>query len=286
MPDTYFPSKLRIDDGVRRAIRDVPHFKDSQYVGLDVEATIDYFKRKFVDKVFVTCLTPDNVVVDVGCGYGWLAFALAAHTPARVIAVDLDEPRLDAARHIATILGIGDRVEWRVGSLQKIPLANQEADLTFCIEVLEHIQRDPTGLHELARITNRFLVLTTPNGAFPVIAHDTCLPFCHWLPMGVRDAYARAMGRLDMQQGNRFWTPFDLSRNLGDFVRVSSFLHYRSVEDFFDLYPYYLPYGRGEWRHSPSAALRLYYRRVAHLGKASQYFLPSLAGTFQRQMTI
>jgi 2-polyprenyl-3-methyl-5-hydroxy-6-metoxy-1,4-benzoquinol methylase len=283
MPDTHHSSELRIDEGVRQAIRNVPHFNDSQYVGLDIEATIDYFRRKFVDKVLSPALTPDDVVADVGCGYGWLAFALATYSPSHIIAVDMDELRLDAAKRIAAILGIGDRIEWRVGSLQNIPLTDQEADLTFCIEVLEHIQRDVAGLRELARITRNFLVLTTPNGAFPVISHDTCLPFCHWLPMRLRDVYAGAMGRLNMQQGNRFWTPFDLSRHLSDFLRVSRFLHYRSVEDVFDLYPYYLPYGRGEWRLTPSLSLKAYYRMVAHFGKASQFFLPSLAGTFQRQ---
>jgi hypothetical protein len=86
-----------------------------------------------------------------------------------------------------------------------------------------------------------------------------------------------------MQQGNRFWTPFDLSSRFADFDRVSGFLHYRTVDDSLRLYPYYLPYGRGEWRRATPRGLAVYYQLVGRLGRSSQYFLHSLAGTFERR---
>lgn len=265
-----------------RALREVPHFKDSQYAALDVAATIDYFRRNFVDHLPCAPLTARHVVADIGCGYGWLAIAVAMSTPAKVIAVDQDVERLAAARSIADLLGAGERIEWRAGSCSNAPLADREADVVFCIEVLEHVRRDARALHELERIAGRFLVLTTPNGAFPVVAHDTRLPFCHWLPLPLRDVYARICGRSRMQHGNQFWTPWALARNLRHFERLSRFLHYRSVDDYFGLYPCYFPYRRGEWRRAPSRAQSLYYRLVARLGGYSHFALPSLAGTFER----
>jgi 2-polyprenyl-3-methyl-5-hydroxy-6-metoxy-1,4-benzoquinol methylase len=275
---------LEIDDRLRAAIRDVPHFRDSQYVDLDVVATIDYFRRKFVDHIYLQPLLSDHVLVDVGTGYGWLAIALGAYTPCRVVAVDMDEARLEAARSIAKLLGLEGRIDWRVGAAENLPLATRESDVTFCIEVLEHVQRKVSALNELNRITKRYLVITTPNGVFPIIAHDTCLPFCHWLPPRIRNIYARLFGRINMQQGNRFWTPWDVAKHLPDFRRDSRFLHYKTSQDYFDLYPFYLPYDKGEWRIAPGKFVGAYLSMVSRLGRVSPYFLHSLAGTFERKL--
>jgi len=272
-----------VDPSVAAAIRATSHFRDSQYVDLDVGATLDYFRCKFVDHSYLQPLRPNHVIADIGCGYGWLAMAFAGYTSAKIVAVDPDEKRLDAAKTIADQLGLGDRISWRVGSAQAIPLEDQAADVTYCVEVLEHVYRDSRALDELNRVAGRYLVVTTPNAYFPAIAHDTCLPFCHWLPMNLRNVYARCFGRLHMQQGNRFWTSFDLDRHFHDFRRVSRFLHYKNVEDFFATYPFYLPYGRGEWRSKPPRMLKAYYSAVSLSGAMSHHFLPSLAGTFERQ---
>lgn len=273
---------IALSEATKAAIRDVPYFRDTQYAGLDVPATFDYFKRAFVDQIRIRPLTAAHVLTDVGTGFGWLAMALALFTPAKVIAIEYEAIRLEAARRIADLLGLEGRIDWRVGSLQNTSLGDRESDVTFCIEVLEHVQRDPAAFAELARVTRHSLVFTTPNGAFPVIAHDTRLPGCHWLPMPLRDLYARACGRAAMQEGNLFWRPGDLRRHLAGFRRVSGFLNYASVEDYFRLYPFYLPYGSGSWRRAPSPTRKLYFGLVSRFGRATPYFLPSLAGIFER----
>jgi hypothetical protein len=273
---------IALSEATKAAIRDVPYFRDTHYAGLDVPATLDYFKRVFVDQIRIQPLTPSHVLADVGAGFGWLAMALAMFTPAKVVAIEYEPIRLEAARRIAGLLGLEDRIDWRQGSVQDTSLGDRESDVTFCIEVLEHVQRDPAAFAELARITRRYLVFTTPNGAFPVIAHDTRLPFCHWLPMPLRDLYARACGRSAMQEGNLFWRPGDLRRHLAGFRRVSGFLNYASIEDYFRLYPFYLPYGTGSWRRSPSRGRKAYFGLVHRFGRATPYFLPSLAGIFER----
>ena len=273
---------IALSEATQAAIRDVPYFRDTHYASLDVTATLDYFKRAFVDQIRIRPLTASHVLTDVGTGFGWLAMALATFTPAKVIAIEYEPVRLEAARRIADLLGLEGRIDWRVGSLQDTSLGDRESDVTFCIEVLEHVRRDPAAFAELARITRRDLVFTTPNGAFPVIAHDTRLPFCHWLPMPMRDVYARAFGRSAMQEGNRFWRPGDLRKHLTGFKRVSGFLNFASVEDYFRLYPFYLPYGSGSWRRAPSPTRKAYFGLVSRFGRATPYFLPSLAGIFER----
>jgi release factor glutamine methyltransferase len=57
-------------------------------------------------------------VVDIGTGSGNLALACAqAHKTAHVIAIDLSPDALDVARRNAEALGLGDRVEFRLGNL-------------------------------------------------------------------------------------------------------------------------------------------------------------------------
>ena len=274
---------LALSEQTKAAIRAVPYFRESRYVDLDVSGTIDYFRRKFVESIPTKPLTAEHVVTDIGTGFGWLAMAAALHSPARVIAVDPDVARLKAAEAIAGLLGLEGRIEWRPGSVERLPVRDRESDVTFCIEVLEHTFGNPAGFKELDRVTGRYLIFTTPNAAFPVIAHDTQLPFCHWLPASLRDSYARLFRRGHKQHNNRFWTPWDISRQLPDFKRVSHFMHYRRVEDYFALYPYYLPYGRGGWRRRPSVESALYYRLVSRLGGLTPYLLPSLSATLERR---
>lgn len=261
------------------AIRAVPHFRDGQYSGLDIPATLDYFRRRFVDRLPVKA----RVAADVGCGYGWLPMALALYGGAgQVIAIDPDAERLAAGRAIAAILGLDAKIQWRVGSVEAIPMADREADVTYCIEVLEHVYGDRRAFTELDRVTGGYLVLTTPNGAFPVVQHDTQLPFCHWLPVPMRRVYARLFGRTERENDNLFWTPWSLARNLPAFRRVSGFLHFAGIGDYLSLYPYYLPYGRGIWRARPSRLLRLFFRAANLLGRRNYLMLHNLAGTFRR----
>jgi release factor glutamine methyltransferase len=57
-------------------------------------------------------------VVDVGTGSGNLALACAqTHKTAHVYAIDLSPDALDVARRNAEALGLGDRVEFRLGNL-------------------------------------------------------------------------------------------------------------------------------------------------------------------------
>ena len=113
------------------------------------------------------------------------------------------------------------------------------------------------------------------------VLHKAGLPVRNVNPYKLRN-YARALGRSSMQEGNRFWRPGDLRKHLPDFRRVSGFLNYAGLDDYYRLYPFYLPYGAGSWRRAPSPSRKLYFGVVSRFGAATPYFLPSLAGIFER----
>jgi SAM-dependent methyltransferase len=268
----------------QQAIRAIPHFARGVYRDIDLNGAIDYYTRRYVGPLGAfTDLGAEDVVADIGTGYGWLAIAFALRRRARVIAVDMDEARLDAARRIAEILGVGDRIDWRVGMLGDLPLADGEARVTYCIEVIEYIGRARPAIQDLARVSAETLVVTTPNLYFPIIAHDTGLPFCHWLPLAWRERYAALFGRSDRENTNLFWSPPDLLGELAGFEVASRFLHYASRSDYIATFPIYVPYVGGGMRRRDGRLKSLYYRGAALLGRRSLYAMPSLACTLRRR---
>jgi SAM-dependent methyltransferase len=265
-------------------IREIPYFKESVYAGLDIPKTLEFYTKRYVDQLKdFTVIDYKTVIADIGAGFGWLSFAFLFSTNCTVIAVEPDKKRLDAGRQIAKILGVSGRIKWRTGGLGALPLHDHEADVVYCIEVLEHVYRNPMAVPDLCRITRNFLVITTPNLWFPVIAHDTRLPFCHWLPVNLRKPYAKLFGRENEENDNLFWSPVSLRKQMNGFKPVSKWLHYSSLKKFKQTYPFYLPYGNGSYVRKPGRMKMLYYSIIAKLGLFSHYLTPSLSYVFKRR---
>jgi ubiquinone/menaquinone biosynthesis C-methylase UbiE len=261
-----------------RLILEVPHFRNSREVTLDANEAIAFYISWFTDPLLRAA--PESVV-DMGAGYGWMSIALALRSTSsvtpRIVAVEVDEARLNAAKRIAQIVGVSDRIEWCVASLGRLPFADCSFDTVICIEVVEHIAKSTAMMEDLARVTGKTLVITTPNLLFPIIHHDTGLPFCHWLPDRGRDVYAKLCGRSHRQEGNRFWSPYGLQKALPDFGRVSAFLHFGSWDEYAHANEQ-LPI------HLRVAGLQQgWYRFVASLGRLSYYVLPTCGMTLRRQ---
>jgi 2-polyprenyl-3-methyl-5-hydroxy-6-metoxy-1,4-benzoquinol methylase len=276
-----------VDEAQAQAIRAIPHFASSAHRDFDLNGSVDFYVRRYVRPLaaFVE-IGEGDVVADIGAGYGWLSVAFALASRARVIAVEINEPRLEAARRISEILGVADRIDWRVGGLGQLPLGDREARVVYCIEVIEHIRRSCPAIRDLNRVTAEALVITTPNLYFPLISHDTQLPFCHWLPLALRARYAEICGRTDCENDNLFWSPRTLLRELPDFEVASRFLHYASRRDYLSTFPFYLPYVGGGMRHGDGRLKSAYYALAAFLGRHSLYVMPSLACTLRRHLAV
>ena len=139
-------------------------------------------------------------------------------------------------------------------------------------------------LHFRTRAAPNLLVLTTPNLWFPIVTHDTRLPFCHWLPIPLRHRYAPIFKRMSCEKNNLFWSPKAHDRQLIEFKRVSRFLHYKSMDRFLETFPCYLPYGRGgnTYLAGIGKAKYLHYKIASWLDSRSHYVMPNLAGVYQR----
>jgi 2-polyprenyl-6-hydroxyphenyl methylase/3-demethylubiquinone-9 3-methyltransferase len=88
-------------------------------------------------------------VLDLGCGGGFMAEALAQRG-AKVVGVDPSAPAIEAAREHARAAGLA--IDYRVGTGEAIPAADQSLDCVVIVDVLEHVADPAAVLAEIHRV--------------------------------------------------------------------------------------------------------------------------------------
>jgi Methyltransferase domain len=281
-----------VDPDAARAVMAIPYLRDygdGIYRDLDLDLTLDYMRRRFVAPLESRLAIATATLVDCAAGFGWLAFAYLLAGGARAILVEMDAPRLEAAQEIAMRLGLAARCQFRCERLADIALPDDGADIFASIETLEHVGRGQirASVANIARIARQAVVLTTPNFLFPVVAHDTELPFAHWLPARLRHRYAAAAGRGGRDRGNDFLRPWDLTPMMRKFRPASRYQTFDSRAAYDGFYPHYLPYGDDERRRHrprPKAGQRAMQIGLATaLGHWSFALAPNLASIWLRR---
>jgi SAM-dependent methyltransferase len=79
-----------------------------------------------------------KTVLDYGCGLGENSVILASRG-AKVIGVDISPELIELAQKRLDQHGLGDRVEFRVGSAHELPMADGSIDVVFGIAILHHL---------------------------------------------------------------------------------------------------------------------------------------------------
>lgn len=128
-------------------------------------------------------------VVDVGCGYGHTAAALAGMA-ASVVGVEPSQSLAERARdHDADI-------EIVHGGHERLLERPASFDLAIMDNVFEHIPDQAAALHHVAVALRPggCLYLLVPNRLWPLEVHYH-LPFLSWLPLPAANAYLRWSGR-------------------------------------------------------------------------------------------
>jgi len=278
-----------VTDAQTEEIRKAQGLADSFYHDLDIRGTLQFFVNRYVRPLQQLVDIGTCTAVDCAAGHGWFSFAYVLSGGRRAIAVDMDPVRIMACQQIANVLGVADKMEFIVSPIQSIPLAENSAEIFVSLETLEHVGKGniQPAMEKICSIASKLVVVTTPNRLFPAVAHDTRLPFIHWLPPTWRRGPAKLCGRAHLDAGNDFLTPWDLSPLKAKFRPVSRCMTFASFQEYQGQYPFYLPYGRraaDRLKQRPHPLLSLYMRAAtATLGTRAYWVMPSLASIMVRR---
>ncbi len=96
-------------------------------------------------------------VLEVGCGEGRLAHHLVTSGPApdAFEACDVSIDRVAPGLH--------PLIRFQQASIYELPFEDRSFDLVVCCEVLEHLEDPAQGLAEVARVSGRHVLLSTPR---------------------------------------------------------------------------------------------------------------------------
>src|SRR3546814_14670397 len=100
--------------------RRVPYFAEGRYADVNLPLTFDYMRRRYVAPLARRVDIAEASMADCACGFGWLSFTFLMSGGGQAILIDVDEPRLEAARRIAGILGLADRCTFVLKELQNL----------------------------------------------------------------------------------------------------------------------------------------------------------------------
>jgi SAM-dependent methyltransferase len=99
-------------------------------------------------------------VLDVGCGEGVLTCEWAGRLDGgRIVGIDLDDPKLRAEWDKRS----RPNLEYRAEEATSLSFADDEFDLASAIEVLEHVPEPEATLAEMARVAERWLLVSVPR---------------------------------------------------------------------------------------------------------------------------
>lgn len=94
---------------------------------------------------------PHGDVLDVGCGVGPWTVALAAGND-QVVAFDLRQEYIDVASLVADQLGLGERVRFRTGTVERLEEPAGSLDAVLCHMVMMWVPERELGMTEFARV--------------------------------------------------------------------------------------------------------------------------------------
>src|SRR6266699_752118 len=111
-------------------------------------------------------LPPGSQVLEIGCGAGFMAVALAQRG-FRVQAIDSVESMVELAREHSMEADIAERLSVAVGDINALAFEDESFDLVLAIGVLPWIGQVEPAMQELARVTKPegFVILTADNRA-------------------------------------------------------------------------------------------------------------------------
>ena len=112
--------------------------------------SLDELGRKLADGFDAMGVSPDETVLDIGCGTGNLTRALLARLSptGRVIAVDISPRMIEVARRKVC----DERVSWHTIDASRLPLPAEHCHRVFCFSMWPHLEDPGAAAIEFRRV--------------------------------------------------------------------------------------------------------------------------------------
>ena len=113
--------------------------------------------------------TPNDKVLDLGCGIGGPSRFLADRFGCTVLGVDLLSLRVELAAALAELTNMRGRVSYRVADATDLDLPDQSFDQVWMLDVSMHIRDKRALFNEIARVLppNGLMVMHEQTGPLP-----------------------------------------------------------------------------------------------------------------------
>lgn len=98
----------------------------------------------------------ERVVIDIGCGDGYLCSMFKKKGFTKVRGVDFSSKRIEWARNNFT------NIDFRESDIYHLPERDNTFELVTCVEVLEHLERPEEAFKELLRVSSKYVILAVP----------------------------------------------------------------------------------------------------------------------------
>jgi len=157
---------------------------------------------------------PNGIIVDVGCGPGYLVAVITRELPhLHIIGVDIAEKMIEVATHNLSSLGLSEHVEFRQGDVQKLPFEDNAVDFVVSTLSLHHWSDPKQALQEIYRVLK-------PEGQFLLfdLRRDSRRLFYWLLRFAQRFVVPAALRRINEPIGSALssYTPVELEALLSE----------------------------------------------------------------------
>lgn len=99
---------------------------------------------------------PKGTLVDIGCGSGNLIIQIAESFPdLNLIGIDISSEILEFAKKRALDRGLGKRIEFKIGNVEKLPFSNESIDFIISTLSLHHWVNPVKVFNEIHRVLKR-----------------------------------------------------------------------------------------------------------------------------------
>ncbi len=149
------------------------------YTRSDVQAeTIRDRHAAVLDWIDTLALEPGSKVLEIGCGAGFMAIALAQRG-FRVYAIDSAESMIEQAHQNAMESRVTDLLSLDIGDVYTLAFDDESFDLVLAIGVIPWLERADLAIQQMARVTKTFERIARRRKSPTMIFHSSRFIDCN-----------------------------------------------------------------------------------------------------------